>query len=125
MDNKIKSYYLARKSISEFFALCFNYGRARAIFVKKHRQITGIRQTVPLLFYSTLIFLSFGIYFFPKACLLALSIIILSYLSLIIREISYFGCRSIQGNIFYIYGVLGCHFCWSIGFLRGLIIKIN
>ena len=73
MDNKIKSYYLVRKSISEFFALCFNYGRARAVFVKKHRQITGMRQIIPLLlFYSTLIFLSVGIYFFPKALFISI-----------------------------------------------------
>lgn len=125
MDGKIKSYYLARENIPQFFTLCFNYGRARAVFVKKHRQFTGLRQIIPLLFYSTLILLSFGIYLFPKVCLLALLTIIVLYLSLIIREILYFGCRSFEGIMFYIYGILGCHFLWSIGFVRGLMIKIN
>ena len=117
MDPKIKSYYLARENLSEFFKLCFNYGRARAIFVKKHRQFTGLRQILPLLFYSIIIFLCLSIFVYPTVSF--------SILLLIIRETVLFKCSSIKGNLFYIYGILGCHFLWSLGFIRGCFIKIK
>ena len=53
VDSSIKAYYLARETPPEFVTLCRNYGVSRVLFMRKHRQITGVRQlAVPAFFVS-------------------------------------------------------------------------
>jgi succinoglycan biosynthesis protein ExoA len=115
VDSAIIVEHYPRETMGRFFRLCFNYGVGRGLFVLKHRLFSAYRQLIPpLAFLSSVLLLLIGL-LDPTAFFFLLSLVVL-YLLIVLAaamRISETPKQFLASTI----GFIGCHFCWTAGFL--------
>ena len=118
MSSNIKIYYYAREDKKSLFRLAFNYGVARALYIKKNKSVTSIRQLLlPFLFLvQFFLLISYLLNFIPLFFLI--SPLLLYFFFLIFISIT---VKKKKDIAYFINCFLGIHIFWTFGFFRGLI----
>lgn len=121
VDSDIQVQHFPRETFRAFVKLCFNYGVGRGLFLMKHKQFSAVRQFVlPSAFVIAIILFACG-FIFP-----------LFHLVLLAGTITYLGLTGIisvglsekdNKKIIYLMSCfIGCHFYWTLGFFKGVIL---
>ncbi len=117
---KIISYYYARDSLSKLWKMYFQYGYFKPIVAKKVKGILTLRQLIPAIFVSSLIFFSI-LSVISELFLLILLFILSSYL---IANLGFSLSISLKKGLKFLFSLplifLIIHFSYGIGYLKSL-----
>lgn len=119
LDLKIKSYYHVRSTWSSLFRQFYQYGFWKVLVNRKHKTVTTIRQLIPFLFVSAIIFnllLSFANPFFA---FLLVSLLIVWMITALIFACS--GSRTFSQIILSVFSFSILHTGYGLGYLAGII----
>lgn len=113
MDSSIAVRHYPRENLISFFELCKNYGVGRGLFVLKHKQFMAMRQFIPPV--SFLIAIALLIMGFEYDYL-HIALFILGLLYFILILIASLKIARFKDLRAYIFGFIGAHFFWTLGF---------
>jgi glycosyltransferase involved in cell wall biosynthesis len=118
LDLSIRSRYFARASFRTLFRQYYQYGFWKVYANRKHRSITTLRQLVPFLFFSFLLFFPLTWLFFDS--LLGYAAVVGLYLAL--AAISAASCRrGLSVSLKMVYAFLVLHLSYGFGYFRGIL----